>query len=239
MKRILSLTVLSVAMLSGCATHEYALYAEAQKSMAQSRAAAEAARYAALAEIAKSGDTAAKVAAVISINLGQNNNSQSQQSIAAPKSVAETALQWTSVLLPGLTQIYGINKNAEVSISQSNNAALVARSTNEAFVGIAGRIQAPQANVTTTTTTTDSSNRSTSNTTTTSSDSSNRSSTTNTSSVGRDNNTGANSANTGRIAGGNLTDNTSTPTVVRPEVVNTTTTTTTNNNSNNTGTTGP
>lgn len=224
------IVILSAFLITGCATNDYALYAEAQKSMAQSRAIAEAAKYNALAEIAKSGDSAAKVAAVISINFGQSGNTQPQSSIAAPKTFGETALQWTSILLPSITQIYGINKNSEVSISQSNNAALVAKSTNEAFVGISSKIQAPQANVVTTTNNSDSSNRSVNTTTT--------------SSVGRDNNTGANSGNTGRVAGGNLTDNTSTPTVVKPEVVNTTTTTTTttttNNSSNNTsGTTGP
>lgn len=218
----------SAAILTGCATNDYALYAETQKAIAQARAVSEAARYNALAEIAKTGGDPAKVAAVLSIQMGGSPNSQPAQNVAPPKTFGDTALQWTSVLLPSLTQMYGIAKNTEVNIAQSNNSALVARSTNEAFVGIAGNIQAPQANVTTTTTNTDSSNRSTNTTTTT----------TSTSSIGRDNNTGANSGNTGKVAGGSQTDNTSTPTIVKPDVVNTNTTNTTTTNSNNTTTTG-
>lgn len=233
-----SLSIVAAStILAGCATNDYQVYADTQKSIAQSRAIAEAARYNALAEIAKAGDTAAKVAAVMSLNMGSSSTGSQPQNVAPPKTPGDIALQWTSILLPQLTQIYSINRNADVSIQQSLNAAntairqsdnqaSIATSTNGTFLGIAGKIQAPQANVTTTT-----NNTTTNNTTTT------------TSSVGRDNNTGANSGNAGRMAGGSQTDNTSTPTVVRPEVVqttNTTSTTTTNTtNSNNTGTTGP
>jgi hypothetical protein len=85
----------------------------------------------------------------------------------------------------------------QVGIVQSNNATTLGVSTNAAFVGLAGKIQAPAANVTTTTST----------------------------SIGA--NSGANSGNSGRLAGTSITDNTSTPTVVtqpapvivRPEVV--------------------
>lgn len=218
MKFKLLSSIIALSALTGCATNEYALYADTQKAIAQARAVSEAARFNALAEIAKTGDSAAKVAAVISLNM-QSQSQGGQQIVAAPKTFGDIALQWTSLLLPNLTQIYGINKNADVSISQSNNAALVARSTNEAFVGIASKIQAPQANVSTTNTTT------------------------NTSTIGGNNNAGSNSGNSGRVAAGDMTDNTSTPTVVKPEIVNTTTTNTTTNNTNSnnttTGTGGP
>lgn len=215
MKKIL-FTVLTAAVLTGCASNDYALYADTQKAIAQARAVSETARYNALAEIAKQGDTAAKVAAVLSLQMGNSSNTQSAQNVNPPKTFGDTALQWTSVLLPGLTQIYGINQNARTAITQSNNAtaasvgqgntqAAIAASTNQAFSTIAGQIQAPQANVTTTTNNTDSSNRSTS--TTTNTDSSNRSSTTTTTTT---------------------TDSSNRPT-----------TTTTNNSSNNTGTGGP
>lgn len=220
MKKLLTLA--SVALLTGCATNDYALYAETQKAIAQARAVSEAARYNALAEIAKTGDSAAKVAAVLSIQMGGSPTTQAAQNVAPPKTIGDTALQWTSILLPSLTQIYGINQNARTaitqsnnttaaSIAQSNNQAAIAASTNQAFTNIASQIQAPQANVTTTTTNTDSSNRSTTttnttnttNTTTTNTDSSNRSNTTTT-----------------------TTDSSNRPT-------------TTNDNSNNTGTGGP
>jgi len=52
--------LLAVLSLTGCATAEYAAYADAHKA----QAAAQTARYQALADIAKQGDTTAKVAAV-------------------------------------------------------------------------------------------------------------------------------------------------------------------------------
>jgi hypothetical protein len=187
-----ALAIVTVLALTGCATgKEYEAYAEAHKA----QAAAQAARYKALSDIAAQGDTTAKVAAVITLNQSSGQASQ----IAAPKSAAEHLIQWTSILLPSLTNIYGINKQAQVGIAQSNNATTLGVSTNAAFVGLAGKIQAPAANVTTSTSTT--------------------------STVGA--NSGANSGNSGRLAGTSITDNTSTPTVVvqpapvivRPEVV--------------------
>lgn len=143
MKRLL-IAVAAVAALAGCAnTQEYQAYVAAH----QARAAAEVARYNALAEIGKSGDTTSRVAAAIILQQG-GQGGQAGSNIAPPTSAAEVALRWTSLLLPSLTQFYSINKNASVAITQSNNAASVARSTNEAFVGIAGQIQAPVPNVT-------------------------------------------------------------------------------------------
>jgi hypothetical protein len=146
MKRIIAIA--SVVALTGCATAEYAAYADIHKA----QAAAQAARYQALADIAKQGDTTAKVAAVITLNQGV---AQNQPQIAAPKSLGDQLLQWTSILLPSVTQIYGINRQAQVGIAQSNNATALGVSTNAAFVGIAGKIQAP-GSITTTTTNTDS-----------------------------------------------------------------------------------
>lgn len=170
MKKI-ALIALTVAVSTvGCATSdEYRQYAEAQKSVAQARSMAEIARYNALAEIAKQGDTAAKVAAVMSLNQGNSGQAQ-QQMLNPPKSTAETALQWTSLLLPNLTQFYSISANRQIAITQSNNATALgvaqsnnatATATNTAnafaniattnangMVSIAGKIQAPQPNIT-------------------------------------------------------------------------------------------
>jgi hypothetical protein len=145
--KLLALAVCSVA-LTGCATAEYAAYADIHKAQAASQTA----RYQALADIAKQGDTAAKVAAVMSLQMG--GQQQQASPIAAPKSFGDHLLQWTSVLLPTATQIYSVGKQAQVGIAQSNNATALGVSTNAAFVGIAGKIQAPAANVTTTNTTT-------------------------------------------------------------------------------------
>lgn len=123
-----------LATLTGCASQEYALYADAQKKIAEAQAMSDAARYAALAEIAKQGDTAAKVAAVMSLQMGSgSNNGPRVQHVNPPKSIGDTALQWTSVLLPSLTQFYSISANRQVAITQSNNQAAIAQSTNSTF----------------------------------------------------------------------------------------------------------
>lgn len=166
-----TLLALTVAVMTvGCATNEeYRQYAAAQTAAANARSMAEIARYNALAEIAKQGDTAAKVAAVITLNQGSGQH-QAQQQINPPKSFSDNALQWTSLLLPNLTQFYSISANRQIAITQSNNATAlgVAQSNNatttatntanafaniattnaNGMTAIAGKIQAPQANVT-------------------------------------------------------------------------------------------
>lgn len=148
MKKLLAIAIAAIA-LTGCATNaEYSAYIEAHKA----RAASETARFNALKVIASQGDTTAAVAAAMA--LAQAGGSGNQPQIAAPVSAGETALRWASVLSPVITQGYIASQNARVSITQSNNAAAVASSTNNAFVGIASQIQAPGAVTTTTTTTT-------------------------------------------------------------------------------------
>jgi hypothetical protein len=134
MKKLAFITVALLA-LTGCATNkDYQMYAETQQKIAQAHAMAETARYAALAEIAKTADPGARVAAVMSINFGsQGSNSPRLNQVAAPKTFGDTALQWTSVLLPSVTSLYGINANRQVAITQSNNQAAVAQSTNATF----------------------------------------------------------------------------------------------------------
>lgn len=130
------LLALTVAVTTvGCATNkDYQMYAETQQKIAQAHAMAETARYAALAEIAKTADPGARVAAVMSINFGaQGSNGPRVQAVNPPRTFGETALQWTSVLLPSLTNIYGITANRQVAVTQSNNQAAVAQSTNATF----------------------------------------------------------------------------------------------------------
>ena len=98
--------IIAVLTLSGCA-HEYAAYAEAHKA----QAAAQTARYQALADIAKMGDTTAKVAAVMSLQMG---SAQQGTQINAPKSWADYALQWTGLLLPTFGQVYSVNKQTSL-----------------------------------------------------------------------------------------------------------------------------
>jgi PBP1b-binding outer membrane lipoprotein LpoB len=185
----LAAIILAALALTGCATgQQYQAYAEAHKA----QAAAQSARYQALADIAKQGDTTAKVAAVMSLQMG---GQQQQSQIAAPKTAGDHLIQWTSILLPSLTNIYGINKQASVGIAQSNNATSLGISTNAAFVGMASKIQAPAPNMTLSGTGVLGSGSYT---------------------IGA--NSGANSGNSGRLAGQGIIDNTSTPTVVnQPE----------------------
>ena len=132
--KLLAILAASVALVGCGTTEQYKMYADTQKSIAQANAMTETARYAALAEIAKTGDSGARVAAVMSINFGaQGGNGPRVQQVAPPKTFGDTALQWTSVLLPSLTNIYGITANRQVAITQSNNAASIAKSTNDTF----------------------------------------------------------------------------------------------------------
>ena len=139
------LAIIIALALTGCASPDYAQYAKAQEAIATAKGQADAARYKAMADIAASGDSAAKVAAVMALALGQGGNSATQQ-IAAP--APNAALQWASVLVPALTQVYGIRANADVAMRSSDNAASTSIATTAGFVGLAGQIQAPGATTT-------------------------------------------------------------------------------------------
>lgn len=149
-------------LLAGCATN-YDGYVDAQKAIAAERAKADIAKYAALADIAKTGDAAARVAAAMGIALGPQGQ-QPQQQITPPRSQADTLLAAISVVLPSVAQIYGINRQVALGMEQvrgnvaiqqavSNAGVANTASTNNTFFGIASKIQAPAANVTTTTNT--------------------------------------------------------------------------------------
>lgn len=205
-------TGLAIALtLGGCATDDYRHYAEAQMAMAQAKSTADQARYSALARIAETGDSAARVAAVMSLAGIGDGARQAPATVAAPVSPGGTALQWASILVPGVTQAYMISSNVKLGMRQSDNAtalglgqsrdqAATSAATMGAFTSVAGQIQAPPANITNTTTTTTLSG---------------------TGVIGSGSysigpNSGSNSGNSGRLAGGAITDNTSTPTVVQP-----------------------
>jgi hypothetical protein len=170
MKRI---ALIAAVALTGCATQDYQLYAKAQADIATAQSKADIARYQALADIAKQGDTAAKIAAVMTL---QNNGPQTKQpqQVNAPRSPADIAFQWASLIVPTastlVSNVYTVRSQTNLGITQSNNATAlgVAQSTNamttatntaNAFVAtatagfnantaIAGKIQAPQPNIT-------------------------------------------------------------------------------------------
>lgn len=143
-----TLVILFALVLSGCASLEYEQYSRAQTYIATARHQAEAARYRALSDIAATGDSSAKVAAVMALALGANT--AQQPVIQAPQ--PNQALQWAQILVPGLTQVAGMRYNYLSQQVQSNNATTLGLSTNNAFVGLAGKIQAPGSTFTSTTT---------------------------------------------------------------------------------------
>lgn len=170
--------------LTGCATQDYQLYARTQADIATAQSKADIARYQALADIAKQGDTAAKIAAVMTL---QNSGPQThqQQHINPPKSPADIAFQWASLIVPTastlMSNVYTVrsqtnlgitqsNNATALGVAQSNNATITATNTANAFAAvanttatgmtsiatagfasntaIAGKIQAPQPNIT-------------------------------------------------------------------------------------------
>ena len=139
--------IVAPLLLAGCATN-YDAYVEANVKVAEARAKAETEKYKAMAAIAAGADASAKVAAVMSMALGQPNQ-QAQQQIAPPKSAADTTLQAIATILPSIAQIYGINRqvalgmeqvrgNVAIQQAQSNASIANTASTNNAFAGIAG-----------------------------------------------------------------------------------------------------
>jgi hypothetical protein len=154
------LAIILALALTGCASTDYDSYAKAQGEIARAKSDADTARYTALSEIAKTGTESAKIAAVMALALGSGSTTQATQQVQAPQ--ASQALQWAQVLVPSITNIAGLHYASKASTSAAESSARVAESTNAAFLGMAGKIQAPvvaaavmpQANVTTTTTTT-------------------------------------------------------------------------------------
>ena len=152
MKKTLIAALCGIALLSGCATgDEYRQYAEAQKSMANARAMSEAARYQALAEIAKSGDTAAKVAAVMTLQQGGPGQPQQNHQIGMPESWSDKALRWAQVIVPTATQtltaVYTVKKQTDLAAIQSNNATTTAVSTNNTFAGMSTNMANSNTNI--------------------------------------------------------------------------------------------
>lgn len=145
---ILSITCAALLALSGCATTDYENYTRAHASAESARHAADAEKYKALASVAATGSDTARVAAVMALALGngagQGASAPGSPALRAPEA-NNTLLQWAAVLVPGITQAYGIHANMRLGMTQSDNSASVARSTNDTMRGIAGLIQAPGA----------------------------------------------------------------------------------------------
>jgi hypothetical protein len=90
--------------------------------------------------MAATGDAQAKGMGLMYFALKAQNKG-SQTMIAAPKSVAEQILPWASLIVPSLTQIYGIKAQTDVAITNSNNSLKAQESNNDMVVDLVkGRI---------------------------------------------------------------------------------------------------
>jgi hypothetical protein len=125
------IAILAAALtLTACATNQDAYYnaiaaREARQAEQELRADT------AIAQMAASGDAQAKGMAIMHFAMKASNAKQSQQMIAAPKSVADSLLPWASLIVPSLTQWYSITKNAEIAINSSNNSLAGKLSDND------------------------------------------------------------------------------------------------------------
>lgn len=149
MKRLFLFLIAISLTLSGCAVDEYARYAEMQERIQVAKYTAEAERYKAMAAISMTGDTATKVAAMITMG-GTGQVSNQTPYIPPPKTTWENTKDILGIFLPAFVQGYGIYATNRTAQNASNNSRLTAISTNEAFVGMANQIQAPGATTNTT-----------------------------------------------------------------------------------------
>ena len=143
--KFIAITLISCALLVGCATNDYDKYTSASVEMQLAKSRAEEARYKALETIAKTGNETAKVAAVMALQSGQNQ--ASPQGIAQPKSNAEIALGWASVLVPAVAQMHSVANQTKLGMHSGDNATSLAKDTNKTMLGISGLITVPEPTV--------------------------------------------------------------------------------------------
>lgn len=139
-----ALAAVAVAILSGCASGDYAQYAKIKQDEAKWDAVAKVAAMDAIKEIAKTGDTTARTVASLQIGdslKGTNVAQASQGGTVAPTTAGQEARAWAGILVPSIVQGYGIKANRDVSIIQSNNSRDIAVSTNDTFLGLGSLIK--------------------------------------------------------------------------------------------------
>jgi len=104
------------------------------------QAKAEEARYNALAKIAESGDATTKIAATMAIAM---SNKQDTPKLNTPAVPQNEALQWASILVPGITQGMSIYYNTKATMNANNNATALGMNTNSTFATFASEINSP------------------------------------------------------------------------------------------------
>ena len=143
--KTVTVIILAAVMAAGCSTAgDYYKSVDSSNArnveMIRAQAVADVARYNALAQIAASGDATAKVAATMALALGQNSR-PTQAAVAQP--MQNEALQWASILVPGVTQGMSIYYGAQQNMNASNNATALGMNTNATFGQFATEINNP------------------------------------------------------------------------------------------------
>lgn len=141
-----ALLMIAAALLTGCANYaEYYRSVEASNaamvSATRAQAESEAIRYQALMRIAESGDATAKVAATMALAFAGQQSRPSQPAVAAQPQ--NEALQWASVVVPGVTQGLMGYYSMRTNMRMSDNSTLLGLSTNKTFGVLAGEISKP------------------------------------------------------------------------------------------------
>lgn len=145
MKNFLISAAACLALVGCSSAGDYYRSVEASNAhnvaLAKAHAEAETVRYGALMKIAASGDATAQVAAAMALAMSGQGNRNLQAAIAQPQ--PSEALQWASVLIPGVTQGLGIYYNAKTSMNASDNATALGINTNGTFAQFASEINSP------------------------------------------------------------------------------------------------
>lgn len=132
--KIIATTIAALA-LTACATSNDAYYKAIEareKRLAEQEIRADMA----VAEMAGKGDEQAKGMGLMYFALKNAGAKANQQAIAAPKTLADQLLPWAALIVPSLTQVYGIQKNAEIAINNSNNALEAKKADNATTVDL-------------------------------------------------------------------------------------------------------
>lgn len=108
-----------------------------QVEATKAQSEAETARYIALARIAETGDTTARVAATMALALGGSSNRQGAN-LVSPVAPQNEALQWASILVPSVTQLgMGLyNKQVQINANNNNRAIQEANITKDLGLGL-------------------------------------------------------------------------------------------------------
>lgn len=155
-KRVITSTFLVIAAVfaTGCASSDkvqtaYYEYlkadAEARRDVGRAKYEAEKAKHFASALVLENADSSAKAAGSVALALSGNSGANKAEelqpnAVAAPESGETKAFRWANLLLNGVVPVViddrRTQRQAEVAIIQSNNAASVQKDTNNTMLGL-------------------------------------------------------------------------------------------------------